>query len=71
MQIIAIKTKPILVTAENEEKIWKNIYGFNKIDGDDTIINPKFEKHDKVRISKSKGFLKKVIHLIGHVKSLL
>lgn len=55
----SIKTKPSLVTAKNENKIFKNIYGFEKLTGDNSVINPKFNVGDKVRISKDKGIFSK------------
>lgn len=54
-----IKTKPSLVSLKNEDKIYKIIYGFEKKDGDDSVVNPKFSINDKVRISKNKGIFEK------------
>ncbi|CAF1015634.1 unnamed protein product [Brachionus calyciflorus] len=54
-----IKTKPNLVNSKNKREIWKTIYGYDKIDGDDSIINPLFKKQDKVRISKLKNIFEK------------
>lgn len=54
-----IKTKPYLVSLKNESIIYKNIYGYDKQIGDDSIIEPKFTIGDKVRISKNKKIFEK------------
>ena len=45
-----IKEKPINVNTSNQEKIFFNIYGYNKDDGDDNIITFIFKIGDYVRI---------------------
>ncbi len=54
-----IKTKPLLVTTKNEQKIYKNIYGHERNSGDESVVNPQFKIGDKVRISKNKGVFEK------------
>jgi hypothetical protein len=55
-----IKTYPSNVNKKNEDKIWSNIYGYNKKDGDQkSVIKFKFNVGDKVRISKTKNIFEK------------
>ena len=54
-----IKTKPSSVSIENQDEIFKTMYGYDKNLGDDSIINPKFSVGDKVRISKKKNIFEK------------
>lgn len=54
-----IKTKPVLVSKKKENQIFKNIYGYDRNDGDETYVNPKFAIGDKVRISKNKTVFEK------------
>jgi hypothetical protein len=55
----SIKTKPIEVNEKNEQKIFSNLYGYEKKYGDDTSVKLKFNVGDKVRISKSKRVFEK------------
>ena len=52
----SIKTKPVLVTQENENHIWHVLYDRDLIDG---TIKFKFHVGDKVRLSKVKGTFEK------------
>ncbi|CAF0995975.1 unnamed protein product [Brachionus calyciflorus] len=54
-----IKTTPNNVSPKNEEKIFRNIYGYDKNTGDDSFLSLNFKIGDKVRISKSKGLFEK------------
>lgn len=54
-----IQTKPVLVNKKIESKIFKNIYGYDKNSGDESVVYPKFKIGDKVRISKNKGIFEK------------
>lgn len=54
-----IKTSPNQVNITNETKIWSNIYGFEKNEGDHSSISFKFNIGDKVRIAKSKTAFEK------------
>lgn len=56
----SIKTKPSLVNTKNSNKIWMNLYGYNKAsDPPPTKIKLKFKVGDKVRISKTKTTFEK------------
>jgi hypothetical protein len=55
----SIKAIPIAVNKENELKIFSNLYGYKKNEGDDESIKLKFKIGDKVRISKSKRVFEK------------
>lgn len=52
----SIKTKPTLVTQENENHIWHTLYDHDLIDGSNVF---KFHVGDKVRLAKLKGHFEK------------
>ncbi|CAF1104621.1 unnamed protein product, partial [Brachionus calyciflorus] len=54
-----IKTTHSNVSSKNEEKVIKNIYGYDKNTGDDSLLTLNFKIGDKVRISKTKGLFEK------------
>ncbi|CAF1077934.1 unnamed protein product, partial [Brachionus calyciflorus] len=54
-----IKTNPNKVSKKNEDKIFRNIYGYEKDTGDDSFLTINFKIGDKVRISKNKGIFDK------------
>lgn len=55
----SIKMKPSDVSKLNEYRVYYNLYGFTKDGGIDTIIKPKFNIGDLVRISKLKKTFEK------------
>ena len=72
----SIKEKPINVNKENELKIFKNLYGYDRSQGDDTYIKFSFKKGDFVRkrINKelfSKGYTPNYTDEIFIVEQLL
>ena len=72
----SIKEKPINVNKENELKIFKNLYGYERSQGDDTYIKFSFKKGDFVRkrINKelfSKGYTPNYTDEIFIVEQLL
>lgn len=55
----SIKTLPIKVNTNNQNRIFYNLYGFYKKDGDDNLIKFKFKIGDYVRISIDKNIFEK------------
>lgn len=60
----SINMSPLEVNESNSFKVWKNLYGKKE-----KVIKPKLSVNDFVRISKSKGHLKKAMIQIGLMKS--
>lgn len=50
----SIKMNPSQVSKSNNSIVFKNLYGFDKNDGDDSFIQPRFNIGDLVRIVKYK-----------------
>lgn len=56
----SIKMAPVNVNEENESTVFKNLYGYNKEEGDlGSVIEFKFKVGDLVRLSKSKSIFEK------------
>ena len=56
----SIKTEPNKVNKKNEDKIYENLYGFKKEEGDTSFLKKfKFSKGDFVRLSKIKKTFEK------------
>jgi hypothetical protein len=55
----SIKMSPKQVNKNNQDIVFYNLYGFNKHDGDDRIIDIKFKKGTYVRILKDKTIFEK------------
>jgi hypothetical protein len=55
----SIKMSPASVNNQNESQVYRNLYGFEKSDGDPTIVKPAFKNGDYVRIVKDKNIFEK------------
>jgi hypothetical protein len=55
----SIKMAPVDVNKTNETKVYENLYGFRKEEGDDSLVKPTFKSGQYVRIVKNKSLFEK------------